>query len=102
MGIDSDPTIENPREQAARELEEAKNKQYIAMKKGVPRDKHARDYVKVGERIFERPGLEKMKLDILAGLQTIKDALGISDFARASKEVERLEKQLREMDKMDE
>ena len=101
MGIDSDPTIEDPRVQASRELEKAKEEQEIALKKSVPTDKLERDYKSMevdGATITEqRPALERMKLDIQAGLQTVKDALGVSDFARASKEVERLKRQLKEM-----
>ena len=83
------------------ELGQAKSNQEIALQKGVPTDKLERDNKSMevdGSSITERrPTLERIKLDVQAGLQTIKDALGISDFAKASKEVERLEKQIKEI-----
>lgn len=103
MSIESGLTFKDPREKVTQELEEAKEKQERAMKKGVPTDKLVRDYksMKVDDTIIteRRPALERMRLDIQAGLQTVKDALGVSNFAKASKEVERLERRLNEMDK---
>lgn len=71
-----------------------------AEQKRVP-EKLERDHREVvvnGRTIREQePVFERMRLGILAGLQGVKDFIGVSDSEKALKEIERLEKQISEM-----
>lgn len=83
-------------------LSEANEKLDKALESKVPIDKNERDHTTTEEDgatiVEQKPTLERMKLDIRAGIEHIRDTLGTSDFAQASKEVDAIEKQIRELE----
>lgn len=82
------------------ELDKADSDFRKAEQKRIP-EHPERGYTKTvvnGETIRkQRPALERLRLDTLAGLEGLKDLIGVSESAKALKEIERLEKKISEI-----